>query len=71
MGVLLKRPRADLGERECALGDTEGVLVAAADLGLGYVAGPLGRAHDAPGPVAVAGGVLRLGGILPEDVGRP
>ena len=69
MGVLLETPVADLGEMEHALDDAEGVLHAAADLGLDTVAGALGLIHDALVTIAAVGEVAGLGGVLPEDFG--
>jgi hypothetical protein len=69
MGVLLETSVADLGEMEHAFDDAEGVLHAAADLGLDTVTSALNLVYDALVPSAAVGEVLCLGGVWPEDIG--
>ena len=54
---------------EHAFDDAEGVLHAAADLGLDTITGALGLVYDALVPIAAVGEVAGLRGVLPEDVG--
>ena len=69
MGVLLKAPVADLGEREHAFDDAEGVLEAAANLRLDTVTGVLRLIHDALVPIAAVREIMGLGGVLPKNIG--
>ena len=69
MGVLLKTTVTDLGEVEEALDDPEGVLDAAAGLGLYAVAGTLGLVDDALVASAAIREVTGLRGVFLEDIG--
>ena len=69
VGVLFETPVADLGEMKDAFDDAKDVLDAAADLGLDTVTSALDLVYDALVPIAAAGEVLRLRGVLPEDIG--
>ena len=61
MGVLLETSVADLGEMERAFDDAEGMLHAAADLGLDTITGALDLVYDALVPSAAVREVLCLG----------
>ena len=69
VGVLLKTPVADIGEMEHAFDDAEGVLDAAANVGLDTVTSALNLVHHAFVPIPAAGEVAGLRGVLPEDIG--
>ena len=69
MGVLLKTPVANLGEMEDALDDAKDVLDAAADLGLHAILGALHLVYDPLIPIAAAGEVTGLRGVLSKDIG--
>ena len=69
VGVLLETSVADRGEMEHAFDDAEGVLDAAANVGLDTVTSALNLVHHAFVPIPAAGEVAGLRGVLPEDIG--
>jgi hypothetical protein len=66
MGVFCETPIANLSEVKYALNDAEGVLDAAADLGLDTVTGAFGLIYDALVPIAAVGEVAGLRGLRPD-----